>query len=131
MDDENYDHYQSEPTAELDPEVIPALDAHIDGLLAKEKEVQKANDFVLAHQEDLKDPLLSGATDNLIKEANAEGKYLEQEAALTQAKQLLDDRLNNSRKIQSVGAAKPAIFEDDLSAAEYAVKHNLPGRENA
>ena len=134
---------ENEPLPTLDPESQKAVDAAIEAKI----EARKASEFILKHEDELKDPLLSGTVKQLLADANSQGKYLDQEQALQNAKDLLDKRIQGQsvkaekdgfnegqetalKKEQAgaIGEAKqvPEVDEKTLSASDYALKNNLP-----
>lgn len=136
--------------APFDPDTAKALDNwYTQRRIAEQhqQELVKAQKFEASHAKELEDPLLRGAVSTLIKDENAQGKYLEPEEALSRAKALLDARLKPqikeaqtqgfeegkelAQKKQAAGAiggTKTTIQTDEaqLSASEYAKLHNLP-----
>lgn len=73
------------PPQELDPEAKVAVDAHLD--------YRNATEFIQKHEKELEDPVLAGTTQQVMRRANTEGKRINLEDALVQAKQILDDRV--------------------------------------
>lgn len=117
---------------------------------SQKREAEKVAEFRRKHADDLKDPLLDGAVRRIIADANSQGLYKDQEEALAEAKQMLDERTKPqvreaknegfeegaeiARKKQQAGAgggskAKEKVDPDSLSAAEFAEIHGLK-REN-
>jgi hypothetical protein len=127
----------------LDPEVVPALD---NWYLTRRAE-EKAWDFEQKHADELKDPLLQATTRMILTDTANAGKYIDQEDALAQAKQILSQRLQPqinqakaqgvedgqeiARKKEQAGAigdtgVKQEVAVDGLSAEDYAKQLNIP-----
>lgn len=147
-----YEQNQEAETAypDLDPESAKAvlkLVREEQRKAATKAEVEKAKRFAEKHAEELQDPVLSGTVMRLISEAQASGNYLDQEDALSQAKQLLDARIKpQAEKAKKEGlvqgtdlAQKRAelgkvgdtptsqkLDPNELTADEYAKYFNLP-----
>lgn len=147
-----YEQNQEAETAypDLDPEAAKAvlkLVREEQRKAATKAEVEKAKRFAEKHAEELQDPVLSGTVMRLISEAQASGNYLDQEDALSQAKQLLDARIKpQAEKAKKEGlvqgtdlAQKRAelgkvgdtptsqkLDPNELTADEYAKYFNLP-----
>lgn len=114
----------------------------------QEQEARRAAKFVEKHAEDLKDPVVARLTKAIIAEANSVGQRIDQEEALAQAKAELDQRFKPqvqqaeakaveegqelAKRKQQAGAVgttttpNSAVSDDQLTAAQWAEKHNLP-----
>jgi len=118
----------------------------VENLVAKGIENAKAREFEQKNVKDLKDPMIYGTTARLIQEAGQRGEYLGQEDALSQAKEMLSERIKPATKeatakgvaegkeiakkkeqAQAIGqTGKHAdVNPDDLSAEEFAKHHGL------
>jgi len=134
------------PENSFDEDTQKALDRHYD----ERRKVEKAHEFVARHKEELSDPVLAGTTERLISEANAKGRTIDYEAALTQAKGLIEGKLQkpvqaaaqaaeqetrevvrNKQQAGAVGQAGTNTKPDPtkLSAKEFAAYHNLPRKD--
>jgi len=127
----------------FDEDTAKALDAYVEQKL----ESKKAADFARRHADELTDPLLSGAVQRLIADANHKGQYVDHEEALNTAKKMLEERIKPqieqaknqgieegqevAKKKEQAGAiGQPAknepIDESRMSAAEMAKYYNIP-----
>jgi len=134
---------QPEPLKPPMSNEIPQLDPDSEAAVNVAWEKRKAAEFAQKHEKELKDPVLAGTTLQIIRRANAEGKVIDQEAALSQAKKILDERVKpqanqakqegveegkevtrKKEQAQAIGDTKehPEIDENKLNAEEWA-KH--------
>lgn len=146
---------QAQRAAQVQQPVVPQSEAIFDNetthgirsIFKAELEQEKATDFARRHREELADPLLKGAVLVEIQEANARGEYMDQEAALANAKRALENRLAPkveaatkevteeqralARKREQAGAVggtnmvNPQVDPETLTAEEYAAYHGL------
>ena len=132
----------------LDPESDVAVRAAARDEFSRQWEARKEQEFVSRHPELNEDKVLAGTTSTLIREANRQGRHLDQEVALTQAKKLLEEKIKPVQKeanqegfkegqdvarkkeqLGEVGSSnyrEPEVDDNDLSAAEFRKKHNIP-----
>jgi hypothetical protein len=127
----------------FDPETTQALRETI----RREREAEKEAEFVRKHRQDLEDPILAGTVQRLIADANAKGMYIDQEDALSRARQMIEERIKpqisqakregeiegsdvarQKQQAAAVGdtsAKAPAKSDSELTAEEFAAKNGL------
>ena len=119
----------------------------LDSWYGQRRESERALEFRTKHKDELQDPILKGAVNQLIADANAQGNYKDREEALTEAKEMLNQRLQagtqtaKKKRLQEgqelalakqhagtvgEGRKEEPINDDQLSSAEFAKKYNLP-----
>jgi len=147
---QGYPTYPPLPPLPQAPAFDPETQAALDEALDRKLEERKAIEFARKHAKELEDPILDGAVRRIISDSNLRGQRVDQEEALSQAKEMLEKRLNPqvnkaeaqgfeegqevARKKQQASAvgdtgSKSVPKEDDeLSAAEFAAKYNLVRR---
>lgn len=130
-------------------EAPASLDPDSDRAVVNVFEREKGKDFSRKHTKEFKeDPVLAMYTQKLIQDANRRNEYLDQEAALTQARDKIAERVNPQVKqaskegieegqklakekletaaVGTTSVAQPQVDDKELTAEEYAKKHNIP-----
>lgn len=130
------------------PELDPEADAAVTHKYRQLREEEKAAEFVRKHADDLKNPIVRSLTKEIIAEHRQRGEYIDQEAALAQAKQTVAEQLKPqmqeaedqafqngqalARTKQLHGAVgetnrvNPKVDPDTMSAEDFARYYNLP-----
>lgn len=120
----------------------------LDQWYAQRRESEKAAEFVRANADKLSDPLLAGATKQIIAEENRAGRSIDQQEALKRAEALLEERLTPRTKeaaksafdegqsiarekqrqgaVGEVGKVPSEKDDSQLSSDEYAAKYKIP-----
>jgi hypothetical protein len=93
----------------LDPTVVPALD----NWYFQRRETERAMEFERNHAEELKDPLVRARVQSIIRENNVEGRTINQEDALKQAQEEIEQRMTPELK-----EAEKAGFKEGQDAAK-------------
>ena len=129
-------------------EAPTSLDPDSDRAVVNVFEREKGKDFSRKHAKEFKDdPVLAMYTQKLIQDANTRNEYLDQESALTEAKEKIAERVNPQVKqaskegieegqklakeklenaaVGTTSVAQPQVSDDDLTSEEYAKKHNI------